>query len=154
LKNLNFFLILNSADIPLNQSSDETNSDSIVIVSLKISKDLLTESLAKYLPSLEQYKSADASFEKEGGIIPLADKSVKRLIYSPVGPINRDYDDVRRFSEAALKGVKRALKAGAKRPIVALPSSSGSQEKYSFYDAATILGAYEAIYVVIILSFI
>jgi len=108
--------------------------------------------LAKYLPSLEQYKSADSSFEKEGGIIPLNDGSVKRLIYSPVGPINRDYDDVRRFSDAALKGVKRALKAGAKSPLIALPSSNGSQDKYSLFDVATVLGAYEAIYVVTMIS--
>lgn len=41
------------------------------------------------------------------------DEPVRRLIYSPVGQINRDYDDVRRFRDAAYRGVKRALKAGS-----------------------------------------
>ena len=28
-------------------------------------------------------------------------------IYGPTGPVTRDYDDVRRFQEAAEKGLKR-----------------------------------------------
>jgi len=30
-------------------------------------------------------------------------------VYSPTGPVTRDYDDVRRFQEAAEKGLKRLL---------------------------------------------
>lgn len=28
-------------------------------------------------------------------------------IYAPTGPLNRDYDDVRRFADAAVSGIKR-----------------------------------------------
>lgn len=31
-----------------------------------------------------------------------------RLVFAPTGPLNRDYDDVRRFSDAAEKGIKRS----------------------------------------------
>ena len=39
-------------------------------------------------------------------------------IYSPTGPLNRDYDDVRNFYDAACSGIKRALKAGSKSPLL------------------------------------
>lgn len=41
-----------------------------------------------------------------------------RLVVSPTGPLGRDYDDVRRFGEAARLGVRRALAAGATRPLL------------------------------------
>lgn len=34
-------------------------------------------------------------------------EGTKKLVYSPTGPLNRDYDDVRRCSDAAIAGVKR-----------------------------------------------
>ncbi|XP_015758531.1 PREDICTED: putative aminopeptidase W07G4.4 [Acropora digitifera] len=40
------------------------------------------------------------------------------MVYSPTGPVNRDYDDVRRFGDAASKGIKRALKAGSESPLL------------------------------------
>ena len=30
-------------------------------------------------------------------------------LFSPTGPLNRDYDDVRRFYDAAEKGIKRLV---------------------------------------------
>ena len=32
--------------------------------------------------------------------------------------LDRDYDDIRRFSDAAGAGMKRALAAGAKKPLL------------------------------------
>ncbi|KAK2572405.1 putative aminopeptidase W07G4.4 [Acropora cervicornis] len=40
------------------------------------------------------------------------------MVYSPTGPVNRDYDDVRCYGEAASKGIKRALKAGSESPLL------------------------------------
>lgn len=31
-----------------------------------------------------------------------------RLVFASTGPVNRDYDDVRRFSDAAVNGIKRS----------------------------------------------
>lgn len=33
--------------------------------------------------------------------------SGNRLVFACTGPVNRDYDDVRRFSDAAANGIKR-----------------------------------------------
>ena len=38
------------------------------------------------------------------------------------GPLNRDEDDVRRLSDAALAGVKRALDSGARKPLLVAPT--------------------------------
>lgn len=32
-----------------------------------------------------------------------------RLVFACTGPVNRDYDDVRRFSDAAANGIKRSV---------------------------------------------
>ncbi|MCU0692546.1 MAG: M17 family metallopeptidase, partial [Polyangiaceae bacterium] len=44
-----------------------------------------------------------------------------RLILAPTGPLDRDYDDVRQFGEAARVGIVRARDAGAKRPLLLVP---------------------------------
>ena len=70
----------------------------------------------------------------------------KRLVFSPTGPLDRDYDDVRRFSDAAGAGVKRALGAGAKKPLLliegSLPGQKGDEAALS-----GLLGALAALYV-------
>ena len=48
----------------------------------------------------------DAALFDTGAVLPI-NLPAKRLIYSPTGPINPDYDDVRAYSEAAVKGIKR-----------------------------------------------
>lgn len=35
--------------------------------------------------------------------------SGNRLVFACTGPVNRDYDDVRRFSDAAANGIKRSV---------------------------------------------
>ena len=65
-----------------------------------------------------------------------------RLIVSPTGPLNRCEDDVRRFSEAAEAGIKRALKCGAKAPLLMVfPDSSMGKSLL-----VSILGAFNALY--------
>lgn len=100
------------------------------------------------LPYLTEYRDADDAFEKEASFIllPLGQK-IRKLIYSPVGQVNRDYDDVRRFSEAAFRGAKRAMKAGCVKPLIIIPTPIATfNVTYPFYDVATVLGVYEAIY--------
>ena len=69
-------------------------------------------------------------------------KKVYRFVLSPTGPLNRCEDDVRRFFEAAEAGVKRALKAGAKKPLmIVIPEESMPQSLL-----VSILGAMHALY--------
>ena len=67
-------------------------------------------------------------------------------VFSPTGPLNRDYDDVRRFLDAAVKGMKRAIQAGSGKPVLVVPTTYGEQ----FTDAVLVawLGAFYALYTV------
>lgn len=48
----------------------------------------------------------DSALGVIGAVLPI-NLPAKRLIYSPTGPLNMDYHDVRSFSEAATRGVER-----------------------------------------------
>lgn len=48
----------------------------------------------------------DAALDTIGAVLPI-NLPAKRLIYSPTGPLNMDYHDVRSHAEAAVKGIKR-----------------------------------------------
>ncbi len=89
----------------------------------------------------------DEKFSKEGGLIVVPDSSFKRLIVSPVGPANRDQDDIRNFADAAVRGLARALKAGAQRPLVVLPSGENiDQSRYPNFDLAILLESFQFLY--------
>jgi len=60
-----------------------------------------------------------------------------------IGPIDPDYDDVRIFHKAASAGVKRALKAGSKQPLLVLFG-----EEFKNGKLVTILGALDVLYTV------
>ncbi|XP_020284550.1 putative aminopeptidase W07G4.4 [Pseudomyrmex gracilis] len=84
----------------------------------------------------------DAALDTIGAVLPI-NLPAKRLIYSPTGPLNMDYHDVRSHAEAAVKGIKRALKAGVKCPLLVLLSD----ERFENVELVTLLGALEALYV-------
>ncbi|EZA55609.1 putative aminopeptidase W07G4.4 [Ooceraea biroi] len=84
----------------------------------------------------------DAALGVIGAVLPI-NLPAKRLIYSPTGPLNMDYHDVRSFAEAATKGIKRALKAGVKRPLLVLLPD----ERFENVELVTLLGALEGLYV-------
>ncbi|XP_075236370.1 dipeptidase B [Lycorma delicatula] len=91
--------------------------------------------------TLQQAAKLDANVETEGGVFEINLPS-GRLIYSPTGPLNLDYQDVRSLGEAANKGISRALKAGAKSPLLVLPQCS----TFPFGQLVSLLGALEALY--------
>ena len=66
----------------------------------------------------------------------------ERFILSPTGPLNRCEDDVRRFFDAGEAGVKRAIKAGAKKPLLlVIPDENMAQSLL-----ITIMGAMQGLY--------
>lgn len=136
------------AENPVIVDKISNNVDSVVIVSSDISKqDASLSFLSDFLEILKQYKEADDAFEEvETFINPNVPKysNIRKLVYSPTGPIDRDYDDVRRFADAALKGIKRILKAGGKNPLLVILDSTS---KYSLKNLVALLGAAEALYV-------
>ncbi|XP_054707558.1 putative aminopeptidase W07G4.4 [Uloborus diversus] len=122
--------------------------DSLVIVASDVTKILSTGFLPEFLNELIIHKENDAAFDNvETFLVPRVakHKNISKLVYSPTGPLNRDYDDVRRYADAACKGLKRILKAGAKSPILVI--ADPSLQKFKFIELVSLLGAAEAIYV-------
>ncbi|KAK3094658.1 hypothetical protein FSP39_004605 [Pinctada imbricata] len=115
--------------------------DGVVVVTDSVSK--LVGDLECLKQPLQEYAKVDDSYEKNVVILSTDVIPSKRLIFAPTGPLNRDYDDVRRFADAAEKGIKRALQAGCKKPLFVRPIDK-SFEKAGF--VAT-LGALHALYV-------
>ncbi|KAK6622519.1 hypothetical protein RUM44_002331 [Polyplax serrata] len=102
---------------------------------------------------LKSHEQIDNGFNSNVSVIPVnlpAEDGIKvirfvllgRLVYSPVSNLS-DYDDVRSYSEAAARGVKRALKAGLKDPLLVLPKS----QRFAESQMVTLLGALETLYV-------
>lgn len=127
-------------------SLNESNCDALILVSYS-DKTTFTGSYEKYGSHVEEQKKFDAKFSKEGGLILLKETPFKRLVYAPIGPVNRDFDDIRNFSDAAVRGISRALKAGSRNPLIVLPNGDAVPKKYSYFDLAIVLGIYQILYV-------
>jgi len=104
--------------------------------------DVTTSMLAlpKFADALDAHFKLDKSIGDKGA--SFLNINGERFVLSPTGPINRCEDDVRRFFDAAEAGIKRAFKAGARKPLLlAIPD-----ENFSESLLVTILGAMHAIY--------
>jgi len=87
----------------------------------------------------------DASVTTGGCVVPVS-LPCGRLVFSPTGPVDRDYDDLRRFAEAAASGVKRAVVAGSKNPLLMVQGTMLNKEEREC-QLAGLLGALSALYV-------
>lgn len=128
---------------PLHATADilSPDYDAIILVTDDLSK--ASGPLEVLRKPLEEYAKIDRKSTCDVTVLKVDALPSKRLIFSPTGPLNRDYDDVRRFSDAADKGIKRCLQAGGKAPIlVRAPDRS-----FKNADLVTVLGALHAIYV-------
>jgi hypothetical protein len=70
--------------------------------------------------ALGPYRAAVADWESQVCLVLARDVPGGRIVLAPTGPLDRDYDDVRRFGDAARAGLRRARDAGARRPLLAL----------------------------------
>ena len=98
-------------------SVDQETWDAVVVVSPTLN---LTDLPALYEP-LRAAADVDARVGKDVVLIPAPKLAGGRLVFAPTGPIDRDWDDVRRYGDAAKAGVQRARNAGSKRPLLLLP---------------------------------
>ncbi|XP_023694347.1 putative aminopeptidase W07G4.4 [Paramormyrops kingsleyae] len=127
---------------PLEYTTDCKNANFDGIVLVAQSYDQLPEGLADLRGPLQDYSSVDCGFAEEVVVVKVPGLPGNRLIFASTGPVNRDYDDVRRFSEAAGNGIKRALKAGMQRPLLVCPQHS----LYEMSPLAAALGALHVLY--------
>lgn len=123
-------------------SAEDTKPyDGLVVVSPSI--DSLTGQLEFVKPAVERALELDSSVNKKPSLIHLPSHGLKRMVFSPTGPLDRDFDDVRRFADAANAGVKRALEAGFSKPLIATVKHG----QYPDGPLVSLLGALHALYV-------
>lgn len=101
------------------------------------------------LPELQAHIHAAAKVDSRVGrrvvCLPAPGFAGGRVIVAPTGPLDRDYDDVRRFSDAARAGVERAREAGAYRPLLLL-APCPVEARYAQAMEAVCLGALAALW--------
>lgn len=68
-----------------------------------------------------------------------------RLIIAPTGPLNRDYDDVRRFYDAARSAIRVALQSGARKPVLALLQVPDN-DQYTQAESVAFFGLCQELY--------
>ncbi|KAE8291886.1 putative aminopeptidase W07G4.4 [Larimichthys crocea] len=127
---------------PIEWTSDLKNQNFDGIVLVTQNHDTLPAELECLKAPLQDYSSVDSGLGEEVVILKVPGLPGNRLVFASTGPVNRDYDDVRRFSDAALSGIKRALKAGMQRPLLVCPP----HKDYKNSTMAAALGALQALY--------
>lgn len=75
--------------------------------------------------------------------------NITNILFYYLGPLDPDYDDARIFKRAAAVGIKRALKAGSKKPLLVLEKNN-----FKHGQLVALLGALEVLYTVSIYYFI
>lgn len=120
-------------------AENDSTFDGVVVVSDAPSN------TSNFSEALAKQSKIDAAFEDEGGVVATA-FATGRVVYAPTGSLVKDYSDVRSFGEAAEKGIKRALSAGVKRPLLSLfPVPNNPVFRYG--NLVSTLGALQALYV-------
>ncbi|XP_034726970.1 putative aminopeptidase W07G4.4 [Etheostoma cragini] len=127
---------------PVEWSADIKNKNFDGIVLVTQSHDTLPPELECLKAPLQDYSSVDSSLGEEVVILKVPGLPGNRLVFASTGPVNRDYDDVRRFGDAAVNGIKRALKAGMQRPLLVCPP----HQDYKNSTVVAALGALHALY--------
>ena len=92
------------------------------------------------------HKKIDSAADSHVSVLPFPIVAGGRLVVSPTGPLDRDYDDCRTFFDAAEKGVERAIKAGAKAPLLLVYNFPAASARFPLATDAAVLGAHTAMY--------
>ncbi len=141
---------------------NDESYDSLIIIGKDFEKDLESIKDTEHFKNLNTVKNAHKKFDKDLTFIVSNNKrlvdfillffSIYNLklqknnqIYSPTGPLNKDFDDVRAVVQASKKGLKKALDTGSKRPLIL----NTTNNLFKHADKAVLLGCLEAAYNVI-----
>ncbi|CAI5649816.1 unnamed protein product [Oreochromis niloticus] len=127
---------------PIQWTSDLRNQNFDGIVLVTQSHESLPSELESLKAPLQDYSAVDSGLGEEVVVIKVPGLPGNRLVFASTGPVNRDYDDIRRFSDAAVNGIQRALKAGMQRPLLVCPPHAD----YKNNTLVAALGALHALY--------
>lgn len=108
---------------------------------LLVGHDLATVRLPPVQGALKSAKALDAGFAGRTALWPAASAAGGRLVMAPTGPIARDYDDVRRYGEAASRGVRLARDAGSKKILLVVQAPRQGNDRYEHAAVVAALGA-------------
>ncbi|CAL8070073.1 unnamed protein product [Calicophoron daubneyi] len=127
------------------------NCDSVVLVLEDIS--VLPPDFKLITPTLESQNKIVTKFSTGVHVLHCDGLPSGRLVVSFTGPMDREYDDMRRVVEAAKEGMSQALKAGSVKPLLALaPLKTVGRIARSWNNPkalslSTLLGALQSLYV-------
>lgn len=116
--------------------------DAVVLVGHDLgNRDFGNQSAAELKAAIAAQAATDAAFASTVSLVHAAGLAGGRLVAAPTGPIGRDHDDVRRYADAASRGMRRARDAGSKKPLLVLqPPPAGTGTMTAFARTAA-LGA-------------
>lgn len=117
--------VLSSA-LPQALAPTSSSFDGLLIIHSKLSSLLSPKStslLSRFAPAIQALAQADASTSSSVSFLHSTDAPGSRIVLAPTGSLLGDVDDVRRFADAARKGLARSRSCGMKRPLVLLPDS-------------------------------
>jgi leucyl aminopeptidase len=93
---------------------NDSDFDAVVLVAPKFGE----VSLGALSAAIETIANVDDTIDSNVRLIAVPEAAGGRLVLAPTGPLDRDHDDVRRFSDAAGRGIQRAREAGARKPLL------------------------------------
>ena len=110
MKNPNLELIASITEV------NNTQADALIVVA-----EHLHELPDPFASSVADASEVNAHIAASVNVVRCAEAPAHRLILAPTGSLHRDYDDVRRFYDAARSAAVVARNAGAKAPALWLP---------------------------------
>ncbi|HEY6882278.1 MAG TPA: aminopeptidase [Polyangiales bacterium] len=116
----------------------DTRFDALVLVAASA-----TTGHAAVDAAIARAATLDQRVGRDVVLVPAAEVAGGRLILAPTGPLDRDYDDVRRVADAAAVGVARAREAGAKSPLLWIQGAA----RFPQAEATALLAALAALWV-------
>lgn len=98
-----------------------------------------------YQAAITAAKATDASVDEQLSVVACDKTPGGRLVIVPTGPLDRDYDDVRRFYDAARDAVTRIAQTGAKQPVI-MTSNVPAGEAWENASGLSFLGLQQGRY--------
>ncbi|MDF3123940.1 leucyl aminopeptidase family protein [Rheinheimera sp. 1928-s] len=117
---------------------NDTQWDALIIVAAGFT------AVTELQSEIDAAAAIDSRIGKETVLLLSGKAPGQRLVLSPTGPLDRDYDDVRSFYDAAKQGIAQAKAAGAKSP--ALYVIAPDSDAYQYAAEVAYLGACQALW--------
>jgi len=99
---------------------------------------------AEFADMVARNQQVDARVGQEA-LLLAADVAGGRLILAPTGPLTRDFDDVRRYTDACNQAATIARKAGAVKPVI-IPFGIPDDHRYQQAASACFFGFCQALH--------